>query len=165
MLDEVWMEIEGYPNYAINNYGDVVNIKTDKMLRQRPNDNGYLRVALSHEGQVQDFYIHQLVAYTFFAAFEPGDQIAWVNGDITDNRPSNLRLKRKSQMAILDGMPARPQRQGSWGKRVKILETGEIFRTVRECAKHIKGDYSSIYSCLRGERKKHRGFTFEYFDW
>lgn len=161
-IEEVWIPLEGYPNYAVSNFGEVKNVRSGILLKHRPDAKGYLRVSLSHEGIVRDHYIHQLVAKCFFGRFEYGTQINWVNGDITDNFVGNLRLKRASRQAILDLAP--PSDGRVWGKRVRIPETGAIYRTVRDCAKHIRGDYSSIYAVLRGDRKSHRGYTFEYWE-
>lgn len=154
--------MEDYPNYTVSNFGSVMNVNTSQYLKYRPDAKGYLRVSLSNEGVVRDHYIHQLVAKCFFGAFESGEQINWVNGDITDNFVGNLRLRKVARRAIMDLAPERPERV--WGKRVRIAETGAIYRTVRDCAHHIRGDYSSIYACLRGERKSHRGYSFEYFE-
>lgn len=161
-VEEVWIPLEGYPNYSVSNFGEVRNVRTGQFLRHRPDAKGYLRVSLSHEGVVRDHYIHQLVAKCFFGRFEDGAQINWVNGDITDNFVGNLRLRKVARQAILDRAPIRDSR--AWGRRVRIPETGAIYRTVRDCANHIRGDYSSIYACLRGDRKTHRGYTFEYWE-
>jgi len=47
-------------------------------------------------------------------------------------------------------------------RRVKIIETGQVFLTVESCARYIGGDVSSIYRVLRGERISHKGLTFQY---
>jgi hypothetical protein len=49
-------------------------------------------------------------------------------------------------------------------KKVVIIETNQIFASVRACAKFIGGDYSAVYRCLRGDRGSHMGFTFEYVE-
>lgn len=161
-IEEVWVPLEGYPNYTVSNFGDVKNTTTNQILRHRPDAKGYLRVSLSNRGVVRDHYIHQLVAKCFFGRFEEGEQMNWVNGDITDNFVGNLRLRKAARRAILDRAPISEGRV--WGKRVRVLETGAIYRTVRDCAAHIRGDHSTIYACLRGERKTHRGYTFEYWE-
>jgi len=161
-MEEVWIELDGYPNYAVSNYGSVINVKTDQVLKNRPDAKGYLRVSLSNRGIVRDHYIHQLVAKCFFGRFEDGAQINWVNGDITDNFTGNLRLRKRARQDILHMAP--PRQPKAWGKRVRIIETGQVFRTVRDCARYIHGDYSSIYACLRGIRRSHRGYAFEYYD-
>lgn len=49
-------------------------------------------------------------------------------------------------------------------RRVRIVETGEEFKSLTECARHINGHVENIYKCLTGRLRKHRGFTFEYVD-
>lgn len=161
-MEEVWVEVEGYPNYAINNRGEVLSLNNDRILKVRPNTEGYLRVALSHEGVVKDFYVHQLVGQAFMSEFKLGDQLLHVNGDNTDNRPENLYPRKRVQSdSLLRRSLIPPERFR--GKRVRIIETGQVFRTARDCADYIGGDYSSIYSCLRGVRKQHMGYTYEYY--
>lgn len=162
-MQETWIEIEGYPNYAVSNEGRVLNIRTDKILRVRPNERGYLRVALSRDGEIQDFYIHHLVAKAFLGIERGSDQIIHFNGDKEDNTPGNIRVKKRRIFS--ENGPARSDDSRVWGRRVMVVETNQVFRTVRDCANHIDGDYSSIYACLRGERQQHRGYTFEYYDW
>lgn len=163
--EEVWVEIDGYPNYAVSNKGRIVNQETDMILRERPNENGYMRVALYQNGWRRDHYVHQLVAFAFFGDFRLGEHLEWVNGDVSDNRPENLRTKKVKRELIREAAHLRAaadEQYRPWGKRVRIVETGEVFRTVRDCANYINGDYSSIYRCLRNERASHMGFTFEY---
>lgn len=165
---EVWVEIEGYPNYAVSNRGRVVNLETDALLALRPHERGYLRVALYREGVRRDIYVHQLVAKAFFARFRHGEHIEHVNGDPEDNRPENLRKRKLNRELVKEGMASRRLQMATdeafraWGKPVMLLETGEVFRTVRDCADYIGGDYSSIYRCLRNERGSHMGYTFAY---
>ena len=49
-------------------------------------------------------------------------------------------------------------------RKIKVVETGKIYMSARTCARHIDGDFSSIYACLRGEHTKHKGYTFEYVE-
>jgi NUMOD4 motif. len=166
--EEVWVEIEGFPNYAVSNRGRVVNLDTDMILSERTHEKGYLRVALYKGGARQDIYIHQLVAAAFFARFRRGEHVEHVNGDPTDNRPENLRNRKQRIAIVREAEESRRLRMATdeafraWGKPVKVIETGQVFRTVRDCADFIGGDYSSIYRCLRNERGKHMGYTFEY---
>lgn len=158
-METVWVEVKEYPNYAVSNVGEVVNLTTNLLLTPRPNDKGYLRVVLSDEGQTKDFYIHQLVAQAFMGGFTMGDRLIHINGDIQDNAINNLHPY--SDIAARSTARRRPVRL-SWGQPVMIRETGEKFYSVRDCADHIGGDYSSIYRVLAGSRKSHKGFTFEY---
>lgn len=158
-MKENWVEIEGYPNYAVSNLGRVSNVKRDVLLKLRPNDEGYLRVSLSFEGRVRDFYVHRLVAVAFFDGYDEREQVFHWDDNKENNTVLNLRMKKRPR-----GEVVRINRRQT-GRQVKVLETGQVFRTARDCANYISGDYGSIYACLRGDRQSHMGYTFEYYDW
>jgi len=156
-LEEIWREIEDFPSYAVSNYGYVKNIDTNHILRPQDNGHGYLRVDLFFEGYHKKFYVHHLVALSFFGEYRRGMQITWVNGDRSNNATNNLRLMRQ------DPRHYKPARK-TWGKRVRIVETGEIFRTVKDCARAIGADHGTIYKVLRGERSSHLGYSYEFYE-
>lgn len=165
LVSETWVEVEGYPSYAVSNYGRVMNVHTEQLLSPRPNAGGYLRVRLADpDHRLRDFYIHKLVGQAFWN-FAMEDQTIHYDGDTQNNHATNLRLRKRarrdfSSRPLDEGESHEYKRQ--WGHRVRIVETAEVFRTVRDCADYIGGDYSSIYACLRGDRKSHRGYSFEY---
>jgi len=124
-----------------------------------------MRVTLCNEDGCRDLYIHKLVAYNFLG-WPMEHQTVHYNGDLTDNSMNNLYLRKSLQRDT----SARPLQEyeydefsRQWGKKVQIVETGDVFRSVRDCAKYINGDYGSIYACLRGDRNEHRGLTFRYY--
>lgn len=156
-MEEQWAAIEGYPNYAVSNLGRVANITRGEMLRPRPNEEGYLRVSLSNLGQVKDFYVHRLVAAAFMINYDPRYQIKPVNGNLEDCRVDNLYVHRQARFNMA------PRRIRVNSQKVQIVETGMVFRTARDCADYIGGDYGSVYACLRGERRSHMGFTFIHY--
>lgn len=164
-MSETWVEVEGYPSYAVSNYGRVLNVRTNQVLSPRPNSRGYLRVRLaSAEHILREFYIHKLVGKAFWN-FSFEDQTIHYDGDIQNNNATNLRLRKRERLysgtrPLEQGEPEEFRRQ--WGQPIRIVETGEVFRTVRDCASYINGDYSSIYACLRGDRSTHRGYSFTY---
>lgn len=47
-------------------------------------------------------------------------------------------------------------------RKVRIVETGEVYDNYILAAKAINGDRSCVYLCLNGTRPKHKGYTFEY---
>ncbi len=157
-MSEQWMAIDGYPNYEVSNMGRVVNIKRGALLTPRRNEDGYLRVSLSHLGLVKDFYLHRLVAAAFMVDYNPRQQVIPVNGDLEDCRASNLHMRREPRFTIV------PRRIRAVGRKVVVVETGDVYRTARDCADYIGGDYGSVYACLRGERRSHLGYTYKYYD-
>lgn len=165
-MQETWVDIKEYPNYAVSDHGRIMNVQRETFLTPRENSKGYFRVTLSDGGHVEEYYIHKLVAHTFFG-WPYNDTTIHYDGDRSNNHVSNLRLRKRERQEVntrpLESHEVSEYRR-QWGKRIRIIETGEIFRTVRDCARYVNGDYSSIYRCLRDERGSHRGFTYEYYD-
>lgn len=44
---------------------------------------------------------------------------------------------------------------------VRIVETGQTFDSLRDCADTIGGKYQLVSAVLHGSQRRHRGFTFE----
>jgi hypothetical protein len=159
-MREVWAEIRGFPNYQVSNYGVIRSLRTRSLIQHRYNGGGYAHVTLSTYGEQHEYYVHQLVAQAFFDNYEPGMRLKHVNGDQSDCSVPNLQLRRRREHL----QHSRKETHAVWGKSVRIVETGEVFRTVRQCARFIGGDYSAIYGVLRGQRAVHLGYTFEYVE-
>lgn len=161
------MQIAECPNYAVSNRGRVLNIARDTYLAQRETDEGSLRVSMFERGQQKDFYVHHLVYRAFFGPLREGDHLMHLDGDKHNNTPENLRFRRRPRVTNRESYPLLDLEEDTgprhWGRRVMILETGEVFRTVRDLANYIHGDFATIYACLRGERRSHRGLTFAYY--
>jgi hypothetical protein len=60
--NEVWKVITDFPDYQISNYGRVKSThKSEKILSEHDNGNGYLSVDLYRDGKRYRKYIHRLV--------------------------------------------------------------------------------------------------------
>lgn len=60
----MWKMIQQYPNYLVNNYGDVFSLYSNKILRPS-NSRGYLHVVLMKNGKRHNMSVHRLVADAF----------------------------------------------------------------------------------------------------
>ncbi len=56
--------------------------------------------------------------------------------------------------------------RGRQGKKVEIVETGEKFNSISECAKYINGSAGTIHDILYNKRKRftHKGLHFKTLD-
>lgn len=90
-IDEIWVEI-GIGAYEVSNYGRVANANTGRDLSPSPDKNGYLRVALYHNGKRHDVFVHRLVARAFFLNYAPGIEVKHKNDNKNDNTVLNLTL-------------------------------------------------------------------------
>ena len=95
-MEEIWKDIEGYPNYMISSYGRVKSLNYNHTGREeilKPKiTNGYYRIGLRKNGKRKFYQIHRLVYETFIGEIPQGIQVNHINEVKTDNRLENLNL-------------------------------------------------------------------------
>ena len=96
---EEWKEIVDYPNYMVSNFGNVKNIKTDKILKAGINSSGYYVINLCKNGKVKLFQIHRLVANAYIENPETKQNVDHSDGDKFNNKVNNLRWATKTENA------------------------------------------------------------------
>lgn len=158
-VDEVWAYILEFPGYAVSSHGRVKNLRTDRILRPSRSSYGKLFVSLRKDGVSYTRYIHRLVAKTFLTGFN--DHLAVFHNDDNgeNNIVTNLVFRKGQRMGTIRRISEDPQ-----FRRVVIVETGQVFRTVSDLARYLETDRSNVYKVLRGERSQHLGYTFEVYD-
>lgn len=157
-LEEEWAPIEGFPNYIVSTFGNILNIKLGRDLHGRKSTYGFLRVNLSNNGVQKEFYLHHLVAKTFLSGYSEGVHVRFKDGDKTNCRIDNLRFANGRGVGLLK----RERWSGHGGRRFVLMSLGEevqSFRNVRTLAEFIQSDTSTVYKVLRGERDHVKGYT------
>ena len=86
-------------NYMINEYGQIKNLKTGKLLKASISKKGYMRIKLKTEsGERKMFYVHRLVCYTFNLFHNSKfDQVNHIDGNKKNNYIKNLEWCNCSQ--------------------------------------------------------------------
>lgn len=105
MLDEVWVELENYPGYAISNFGTILDTDTDEDAPVWEDEDGYMRVMMFGPVMPEYILVHELVAEAFFLNFKPGVKVNHINGDKHENTVLNLSLELEDSNG--HGGPAR----------------------------------------------------------
>ena len=82
-------QVKDYPNYSINNLGDVFNNKNGRTLKQTVR-NGYCGVYLYNEDGRKFFLVHRLVAETFIPNPNNFPEINHKDENPMNNRVDNL---------------------------------------------------------------------------
>lgn len=100
MSAEEWRPIVGWPGYLVSDQGRVISMKrkSPRVLHSFPDRRGgYPVVSLSTGGACRNAKVHVLVAAAFIGPRPEGMDIRHLDGDVTNNRPSNLRYGTRSE--------------------------------------------------------------------
>lgn len=158
---EHWVDLSRFPNHEISTHGRVRNKRTGHILTPFSDRYGYLRLSI---GSTDNVYIHRLMCETFYGP--PGYENAQVN-HIDCNRQNNNLLNlewctpsENIRWGVFRG-DCDPRKASAVAavvnrKAVRIVETGETFASVKECAGHLGVKPTNVSRCLAGARKGQR---------
>lgn len=155
MDEELWRDWPQDPRIKVSNKGNVVSYKRGVRypLKVCYNNCGYQLVNAARPPQ----YVHRMVAETWINNPNHYRDVNHINGDKDDNRVENLEWVTHDQNirhAFRTGLIKTTL--------VRIVETGEVYESITECARAIGGDQANIAHCLAGRHSTHRGYHFEY---
>lgn len=91
-LEELFVEIPGFPNYLVSNYGRVLNQTYNRDLASSHSSDGHCKVILYAQGVGKTCQVHQLVAQGFFDEWVPGLEVLHIHPNYDDNSVTNLTL-------------------------------------------------------------------------
>ncbi|MCM1194418.1 MAG: NUMOD4 motif-containing HNH endonuclease [Firmicutes bacterium] len=117
MPKERWKVIDGHPNYAVSNLGNVRNLITERTLTPYDDGTGYMRVKL--DGNC--LRLHILVAKAFIPNPDGKLTVNHIHGNKKDNRASQLEWATFSEQmshAWRTGLRSRPKE--NYGKKKVI---------------------------------------------
>lgn len=166
MEKEIWKDIAEFPNYQVSNLGRVRNKKTRHIIHQQERKNGYVKVELWQDGKQTTKDVHRLVALVFIDRPIGKTEVNHIDGNKKNNEASNLEwCTRKENMkhAIDTGLFA-PKPPEPFSRRIRIVETGEIFGSAHECAVTIGSTHSNILNAISDKHPDHhsvKGLHFE----
>lgn len=95
-LEEMFVPIPFFENFAVSNYGTVINLSTEKEVKQWLNVvENRMKVRFFVLGAYIDFFVDNLVAEAFFVNYRPGINIYYKNGKVEDCTVLNLSFDKK----------------------------------------------------------------------
>lgn len=184
-MEEAWKDVKGYEGYyQVSSLGRVRSLDrvvsrclymvhvAGRIMDQRANTNGYMRVALSRNGVCKYEFVHRLVATAFVENPNSYGYVDHIDSDRLNNCASNLawctqgdnihfayeRGRRPhvhlSQEAI-ESLSAANRRQ-------VIRDDGKVYKSVGDAADDIGVTGAMVSHVLNGRAKTAHGHSFAY---
>lgn len=156
---EIWKPLWNFPSYNGSSEGRIMNVRTQRILTPSPNVNGIMRITLQKNNKQYTLPVHKLIANTFFGE-HPGMDIRHRDFDRTNNRVENLYLSTRGE-TIQDAYD-RGTKRPYQSIPIRIVETGEVYESIKSCAADLRCDPSYIRQYFRGERSNVKNLHFEH---
>lgn len=165
MAKVIWLPVKGFPKYEINQYGDVRNKRTGHIKVPRVDSSGYFQVGLNNgvRGKNHSKTVHRLVADAFYDGEHEGYQVNHIDGNKQNNFIANLEFVTGSenvQHAYDTGIRVPSGGRGPI-RKIRIVETGQVFDNMAECARFVGGDSGNICRCVKDPSKMYKGYHYE----
>ena len=182
--DEIWKPVVGFSGYEVSNFGRVRSLDrviTRKdgskqfckgiIMKQTPDKDGYLKLALSKQRKRHSKIVHRLVGEAFISDYSDNLQINHIDEVKTNNKVDNLECVTSLENNNHGTRNKRISMSKINGKRSKAvvainIQTKEVleFPSGREAER--QSDYffqqGSISNACLGKRKQYKGYIWKY---
>lgn len=93
---EEWRQISDFPNYKVSSFGNIMNVKTNKMMKLC-NKGGYYNISLTNDNNYKTFKVHRLVAIAFIENPEEKSHVNHKDKNKLNNNITNLEWMTRSE--------------------------------------------------------------------
>lgn len=145
---EIWTTIDEFPQYKVNDYGNIINVDTNKNIRQSLTKTGLVKVGLVRSGVQYTRSVANIVAEAFVEGKNDiFDTPIHLDGDKTNNaaynlmwRPRWFAWKYTRQLSV----------ESVHHERGPIIDvdTGKVYQTFLEAAMTHGLLIEDIWKCL-----------------
>lgn len=169
---EIWKDVPGFEGaFQVSSFGrvrslpriDALGHHRKGILRKQGNvHDGYLQVALEHNGKKAVYWVHRLVASAFIPNKNGYPTVNHKDEDKTNNNVSNLewctRLYNMTYGTLIERMA-----KANGSPVYVITSSGHryYFDSIKKASRLLGLKDTGVHACLCGGQKHHHGYTFE----
>lgn len=154
--------IPEYPNYACSQNGDMINIKTGRILSKSINQKGYVQHCISINGKRKVVFPHRFVAELFVDNPENKNFVNHIDGNPQNNNYKNLEWCTNSENILHAIHTLNKDLAKNKRKKVKCIETNVVYESTVAAEKDLGIGNAWISSICNGRKKSAKGLHFQY---
>jgi hypothetical protein len=127
-----------------------------RVIKTKKNRDGYLFVTLSKNGQVQNLYVHRIVAETYISNPDNKPQVNHIDGDKKNNSVDNLEwvsVSENTKHAYKNGLSGNIGATHCFAKKLIDNCTGKEYGCIKEAANDLGINYTTLRNMLCGSNK------------
>lgn len=155
---EIWKPLRNFPSYNGSSEGRIMNVRTQRILKPQINEKGRLQLTLRKNNRQYTVRIDRIIAETFLGE-HPGMDVRHRDLDPTNVCVDNLYWSTRSETIsdAFDRGSKIPSRQIP----IRVIETGEVYESIRACERDTGCAQTEICKYLAGKRAHVKGLHFE----
>ena len=142
--------------YAATEDGRIYSYRKKGFLKPNKTQKGYLHVTLYKDGTAKTFKLHRLIAEVYIPNEENKPQVNHLDENPLNNCISNLEWTTAKENINYGTRTEKAAKSRS--KKVKCIETNEIYNSLTEAARAKNASLSHISQCIHGSRNTCGGY-------
>ena len=168
----MWKDIKNYEGlYKVNENGDILSVKYNKIIRKDITNSGYYSVKLFKDGKGHHKNVHRIVAEAFIDNEKGLPEVNHKDENKLNNSVSNLewctriyneRYKSKKEREAF----TKSNKYNVYDESNKLIISKGTFKTLYQTLKHSAKNLNSFRSnlnlCARGKLRRAYGYRIEY---
>lgn len=145
-------DIHGFEGlYGITSCGKVWSHHLKRFMKPYIDKFGYYKVVLTDKnGQKYTKLIHRLVAQAYIPNPNNYDTVDHIDSDKSHNYINNLQWMTRTD-----------NKKKSWCKKVRCIETGQTFNSLKEAAESVNRARANLTRHLKGQQASFGGYHWE----